>query len=111
MRWLEASLRAARSEWVDHRGWSMEPALRDGDRLRIEPIVPPLVPGQIVVRRCGERLVAHRLVALDGDRAITRGDACDEPDAPVAVSALFGRVAEVRRSPWRRLLRRLGARR
>jgi hypothetical protein len=118
VRWLESRLRGATATdgvWVIHRGWSMAPALRDGDRLRVEPLAAEPTPGEIVLVRRGAVLVAHRLIALADGRAITRGDACPDDDPPVPAAMLCGRVVEVVRGerrlrPARPGLLRRGAR-
>lgn len=73
---------------------------------------PLAAPWQVGLGSCGEQLyigdllavvgdrpatvVVHRLVAIDGDRLILRGDSNGYYDAPVARSALVGRVKAVR---------------
>ena len=100
--------------WVALSGRSMEPTYASGDRLFVEPIAPSraLRPGEIVVARRGERLVAHRLLGFSGALAITKGDACPRADPPIAINGLIGRVVGVRRRPMpvmmmRRIVRRL----
>ena len=60
-----ALLRAGRSVTVRAGGRSMEPLLRDGDLLRVEPAeAAALAVGQVIlVRRTDGHLLAHRLVA------------------------------------------------
>ena len=100
--------------WVAVAGRSMEPTYAPGDRLLVEPVSRSraIRPGEVVIARRGERLVAHRLVSFSGPLAITRGDACPHADPPIPVGLLIGRVVGVRRRPEpvmmaRRLLRRL----
>lgn len=73
---------------------------------------PLVAPWQVGLSRCdgslhigellavvGDRpatVVVHRLVAIDGDRLILRGDTNGYDDAPVPRSALVGRVVAVR---------------
>ena len=74
----------------------MGPALRHGDRLRVEPTGDTLLAvGDVVVARRAERLVTHRLVALAEGLATTRGDGCAGDDPPIPVGAIVGRVVEV----------------
>ena len=76
----------------------MAPTLRDGDRLRVVAIGGvPARAGEIVLARRGGALVAHRLMALASERAITRGDGQSSDDPPLPASALCGRVVEVER--------------
>ena len=78
----------------------MSPALRPGDEVLVSPVAGASspIPGEIVVALRGERLVTHRLVGHQGDRVITRGDACRSDDAPIDVDRLLGRVVLVRRA-------------
>jgi signal peptidase I len=93
----------------------MEPTFAAGDRLLVAPIAQrpgALRPGEVVVARRGERLVAHRLVGFSGALAITQGDACPRTDPPIPIGGLIGRVVGARRRPgpvmmMRRLVRRL----
>jgi hypothetical protein len=120
IRWLEARWRAGADAELTLVGWSMAPALRDGDRLRVASLlgVTP-APGEIVVARRGERLVTHRLVSLAGGLAVTRGDGCHADDPALDAALLLGRVVEVRRGrrrlappshqrTWRQRLQALG---
>jgi signal peptidase I len=68
-------------------------------------------PGDVVVFRQGEQIVAHRVVHLAaGIRyLVTRGDARIAADAPVPFSSVLGRVTEVGAGYRRRLLRWAGA--
>ncbi len=79
----------------------MEPTYADGDWLLVEHVVgsSPVRLGEVVVARRGERLVTHRVVRLQGEFAVTKGDACAHADPPVAIRALLGRVIGVRRKP------------
>jgi len=110
LEWLEAQWRSGKvspETWLRHEGGSMVPALRRGDRLLVTPLrgAPSPRAGEIVLVRRGNRLVAHRLVAMKRGIAITRGDALPRPDPPLAFGDLLGRVVRVERSrnPARRL--------
>jgi hypothetical protein len=73
----------------------MEPALRDGDWLKLQP--GPAQPGDVVAYLRAGALVTHRLHRFDeAGRAVTRGDALDREDPPV--NELLGRVVAVRRA-------------
>src|SRR5262245_35494974 len=97
VRWLVAELRAARSQWIELSGFSMAPALLDGDRLRVEPLAPGSLPsvGEIAVAHRAGRLVVHRVVAHRDGHIITRGDACRAEDPPIENAAFLGRIVEV----------------
>lgn len=65
-------------EHVVHvKGDSMEPALSDGDVVRIRAGVPIVVGDIVVARHPFKRdvLVVKRVAAIDGDRYDLRGDA------------------------------------
>ena len=56
-------------------GDSMEPALRDGDRVEVSPAAPSdLRPGDLVVFRAGDSLVVHRLLLADAAGFLEMGD-------------------------------------
>ena len=47
---------------------------------------------QIVVYQSGSLLVVHRIERIDGETAVTKGDANNVADEPIPVSAIMGRV-------------------
>jgi len=105
-RWVEASLARSRAHlsssvepcWVELRGASMEPTLRDGDRLRVEPLgATDPAAGEIVALRLGGRVVVHRVVRAEGGSLRTRGDGNRVADGVVARADVLGRVVQVRR--------------
>jgi hypothetical protein len=113
-RWLEARWKSPSPEppiWLLHRGGSMAPALRDGDRVCVQSLVgaAPPRPGEILIFRRDERLVAHRLVAVGDGFVVTRGDASARDDSPIPPDRLLGRVTKVKCLPvpvrWARRLR------
>ena len=70
---------------------SMEPALSVGDLLIVRE-APAYHPGDVVVYQSGRMPVVHRILSMDGEFAVTQGDANNAPDEPVALSAIKGRV-------------------
>jgi hypothetical protein len=81
-------------------GRSMLPALRPGDEALFEPLAGPPRAGDVLLYRAGDRLVAHRFVALsdDGDGHLRlRGDLLAAEDPPVPRAAVLGRLVAVRR--------------
>jgi len=52
-------------------------------------------PGDVVVFRQQEEIVAHRALACVGDYLVTRGDARLAPDQPVSFARVLGRVTSV----------------
>lgn len=87
-------------------GESMAPALRRGDEVIVEPLrerAPQA--GEIVIYRRAAQWICHRVVqAADPVSAliVTQGDAVRQPDAPVPLDHVVGRVVGVakRRSRW-----------
>ncbi len=71
------------------RSESMKPAIKMGDMVITGPLKGPLggeiKPGSIVTYQRGEELVTHRVLSVDGDTLLTKGDAVEDPD-PWSVS-------------------------
>jgi hypothetical protein len=80
---------------VTVRSQSMEPAIREGERLLVNRS-RCYWPGDVVVMPGADCLVAHRLLGWrrkDGRwRAVTAGDANPHLDATVASGSILGRV-------------------
>jgi signal peptidase I len=78
------------------QGSSMLPAIRPRDVLFVRacPAERARV-GDIVVFVREGRLFSHRVVARQGTRLVTRGDAVPTADAPVQAHELLGRVKRV----------------
>lgn len=70
---------------------SMQPAIDPGDLLIIRQ-EEAYRPGDIVTFTEGESLVTHRLLEVEGQNALTRGDANNTDDAPVSLSRIQGRM-------------------
>ena len=70
---------------------SMEPALSVGDLLIVRQ-ADAYQPGDIVVYQAERMAVVHRLVSVDAQSAVTKGDANPSQDKPIPVSAIKGRV-------------------
>ncbi len=92
---------AYHSPYITCRGWSMSPALRDGDGLALVPCRGPdgLKPGDIIVYPHPDESadVAHRVVRILPDGVITRGDANDRDDPrTVPWAAIKGKVVAVK---------------
>ena len=77
-------------------GLSMYPAIRPGDRLHLDRDRAP-APGDVVVLRRPEGLLCHRVVSLDPDLLLTRGDAREGLDRRAPRSTVLGVVARVER--------------
>ena len=77
------------------RSESMKPAINMGDMVITGPLNGPLngevKPRSIVTYQRGEELVTHRVILIDGDILVTKGDAVEDLDAqPVNLSSVIG---------------------
>ncbi len=77
------------------RTGSMEPSYHVGDAVLVRPIKGTTVAGQVITFRpsASVGLVTHRVVSVDGDHIVTKGDANDTADPwSVNSSMVQGRV-------------------
>lgn len=70
---------------------SMEPTLSVDDLIFVKEQDSYAV-GDIVVYQSGSMLVVHRIMQIDGENVITKGDANNAEDGEMALSAIKGRV-------------------
>lgn len=70
---------------------SMEPTLSVNDLVIIQAAEDYAV-GDIIVYQSGNSLVIHRIVAIDGENIIARGDANNVDDAPIPAIYIKGRL-------------------
>ena len=70
---------------------SMEPAFSAGTLLIIKE-EKETKPGEIVVYQAEEELIVHRVISVEGDIIVTKGDANTVCDRPFRSDALKGRV-------------------
>lgn len=70
---------------------SMEPALSVNDLILVRSADSYEV-GDVVVYQSANMLVVHRIVSLDGETAVTQGDANNAADDPVSLSAIKGKM-------------------
>jgi hypothetical protein len=71
----------------DHcvEGNSMRPSLSNGQRIMLSPITAPLTIGHFYIFSFNNRLVLHRLVALNGTSAFFMGDhSMSVEEAPIS---------------------------
>lgn len=95
-------------------GYSMFPAIRQGDIIEIVPVGTGAMPavGEVVALRRDNDFVVHRFLGTfekDGRRWLfTRGDSVLRADEPFPVEALAGRVVTISRGRriWRNPLPR-----
>lgn len=71
---------------------SMEPVLSVNDLILVRA-AQDYEAGDIVVYQSGSELIIHRIIAIDGDRITTQGDANNAPDAPFDRAAIKGRLS------------------
>jgi hypothetical protein len=80
-------------------GASMLPYVWPGDVVTIQRRdSAELRPGQIVLYRRDEKLVAHRVKFILGDRLITQGDSVPHCDSPVSASEVIGQLVDILRN-------------
>jgi signal peptidase len=75
------------------RSESMKPAINLGDVVILGPVsTDGIKPGVIVTYELGKNLITHRVLSIDGDTLITKGDANETPDpSPVKLSQVKSR--------------------
>lgn len=76
---------------------SMEPVLSVDDLILIKE-TDKICPGDIVVYQSGRELIVHRVVSIDGETVLTKGDANNVADEPFDVSNVKGKM--VGHLPW-----------
>lgn len=83
-------------------GASMLPTIRPGDILTVRSChTSSLRPSQIILYHRDGKFIAHRILRMDGDRLLTRGDSVSAFDPPVRASEVVGRVIGVCRGSAR----------
>ena len=70
---------------------SMEPAIMTNELILVKAEDSYEV-GDVVVFQNGNVLVVHRIVAMDEETVVTRGDANNTDDQPIALEQIKGRV-------------------
>ena len=79
-------------------GHSMAPTIRNGEMVEVAPrTARELRPGDVALYEGDRGLIAHRVVAIDGDTVRLRGDAARSEDTPVESKRVLGRVVSVQR--------------
>jgi len=83
-------------------GRSMYPAIRDGERIIVEPVAPAdVAKGDILFCETPGGLLAHRVVAVRGNgeslRFVLRGDTLRTDDGLVGPKQVLGKVVFVER--------------
>ena len=70
---------------------SMEPSIMTDDLILVKE-AESYETGDIVVYQSGSIIVVHRIESIDGEMVVTRGDANNAADEPIAMSYIKGRV-------------------
>lgn len=70
---------------------SMQPAIEVGDLLILREVKEYRVD-DIVTFRWDSNLVTHRIIAIDGDQVVTKGDSNNVTDEPMPMSRIEGKV-------------------
>ncbi len=70
---------------------SMEPTLEVNDLIFVRERADYEI-GDIVVYQSGQNLIVHRIIAREGERITTQGDANNVADAPIQINAVKGKV-------------------
>jgi signal peptidase I len=84
-------------------GLSMNPTIKEGETIIIQPAAPSSVrKGDIILYSFERGFIAHRVVRIlrkkgDTPSFIMRGDASDSSDCPVSAPQVLGKVISVRR--------------
>jgi hypothetical protein len=76
-------------------GWSMKPIVPSGSMLRFEGTGEPAIGDVVLARLSNDALVCHRVIALDGCRVWTKGDACRVSDGPLPRENILGRAVRL----------------
>lgn len=96
----EAVLSRKASFRFEARGWSMLPAIRDGDFITISPKPgSPLGIGEIVafVSPCTGKMVVHRIIGHRGEGYLIKGDRLFDPDGCILKEKVLGCVTKLER--------------
>ena len=96
-RLIRDAVRAGGELWVTGSGQSMHPTVRHADFVLVAPLRRKVRRGDIVLVPLGTRLMLHRVASLLDDVVVTRGDARERNDAPIARDAIVARAIAVRR--------------
>ena len=82
--------------WVTGSGSSMQPTICHADPVLVAPPARQVRRGQVVLVPLGTGLMLHRVVDVQGEMVLTRGDARRRSDAPVARQEVVARALAVR---------------
>lgn len=96
---VEHLLRDGQSVHFRAGGPSMNPAIKDGDLVKILPVHNALRirPGNIILFRKYDRLLLHRVIKIKGPAIFTAGDASLEGLEKAAAGDIIGKAFSVTR--------------
>jgi len=83
--------------WVSGSGQSMHPTVRHADFVLVGPPGPDVHLRDVVLIPFGPRLMLHRVVEVQKEIVLTRGDARERRDPPVRRVDVVARALAVRR--------------
>jgi phage repressor protein C with HTH and peptisase S24 domain len=83
------------------RGDSMHPTIREHDLVHVAPSQDVRL-GDVVLTLADRGLTAHRVIAVDGDSIVTRGDNTPGADSALPRVRVLGKVLWVERNGARR---------
>lgn len=76
-------------------GNSMNPTFKSGDILMAEKICEDCYKeGDITVFESDGMVIAHRIITINGDNVLTKGDALSLADPPIKKKNLLGKVVQ-----------------
>lgn len=73
-------------------GYSMFPLLKPGDKLRVQPQKGSFKAGDIIVFDRGDIFVAHRLIEIQQDQVVCKGDGFVTYDNLIDLRQVVGKV-------------------
>jgi len=84
-------------------GDSMHPIIRGDDYLHVEPAAKlPIRRGDVVLTLAPRGLTAHRVISVEGETFVTRGDNAPASDGPVERARVLGVVTHAERDGRKR---------
>ena len=89
-------LRGGQPVTLTNLSGSLWPMVRVGEELTIVPITHAPRIGALVAVERRSRIVVHRLVAMNGERLVLKGDSNAHTDEPVTRDELLGCVSQHR---------------
>lgn len=78
-------------------GSSMEPFIMNGDKIIADHRIKDFEPGDVVLfqREDEEGSFVHRIISINGESVVTKGDNRFSPDKPIRISDIKGKITTV----------------